>query len=277
MLQVGVVTDSTADAPDGIFEKLGVKVVSLTVRFGTEEFLDKTELTIQQFYQKLPTCTEVTHPATSQPSPEAFLAAFEELGTDQIICINIAENLSGTTQSAKRPQERLPTHDIRVVDSQTTSLGLGFLVEEAANMAAQGKTLDEIEREILEMVPKVRVFAMLDTLKYLEKGGRIGKASYWVGALLNFKPIIKVQRGEVIPVSRPRTRPKGIDELIRTFAAEGRMRRVGVIHAADQEEALNVADTLSRYYPSEIPVAELGPVLGTHAGPGAIGICGILK
>ena len=277
MSKVGIVTDSTADMPAGVIEEFGIKVVPLTVRFGTEEFLDKVELTIQQFYQKLETCTEITHPATSQPSPEAFLAAIQELDTDQIICINIAENLSGTTQSARRPQERLPSHDIRVIDSQTTSLGLGFLVEEAAQMATQGKTLDEIEQEILRMVPKVRVFALLDTLKYLERGGRIGKASYWLGALLNFKPIIKVEKGEVLPVSRPRTRSKGIDELVRVFAAEGKMKRVGVIHATAQEEALNIADTLSRYYPGEIPLAELGPVLGTHAGPGAIGICGILK
>lgn len=277
MSKVGVVTDSTADMPAGVIEKLGIKVVPLTVRFGTEEFLDKVELTIQQFYQKLETCTEITHPATSQPTPEAFLAAFQELDADQIICINIAENLSGTTQSAKRPKERLPSHDIRVIDSQTTSLGLGFLVEEAAKMAVQQKSLDEIEQEILRLVPKVRVFALLDTLKYLEKGGRIGKVSYWLGALLNFKPIIKVQKGEVVPVSRPRTRPKGMVELVEKFLAEGEMERVGVVHAAAQEEALKVADILSKHYPGEIPLAELGPVLGTHAGPGAIGICGILK
>ena len=277
MPKVGIVTDSTADMPAGVIEKFGIKVVPLTVRFGTEQFLDKIELTIQQFYQKLETCTEITHPATSQPSPEAFLAAIQELDTDQIICINIAENLSGTTQSARRPQERLPSHDIRVIDSQTTSLGLGFLVEEAAQMATQGKTLDEIEQEILRMVPKVRVFALLDTLKYLERGGRIGKASYWLGALLNFKPIIKVEKGEVLPVSRPRTRSKGMDELVRVFAAEGEMKRVGVIHAEAQKEALEVANMLSKHYRGEIPLAELGPVLGTHAGPGAIGICGILK
>jgi len=268
MPKVGIVTDST---------KFRIKVVPLTVRFGTEEFLDKVELTIQQFYQKLETCTEITHPAISQPTPDAFLATFQELDTDQIICINVSENLSGTTQSARRPQERLPSHKIQVIDSQTTSLGLGFLVEEAAKMAVQQKNLDEIKQEILRLVPKVRVFALLDTLKYLEKGGRIGKVSYWLGALLNFKPIIKVEKGEVIPVSRPRTRSKGIDELVRVFAAEGIMKRVGVVHATAQEEALNIADTLSRYYPGEIPVAELGPVLGTHAGPGAIGICGILK
>jgi len=277
MPKVGIVTDSTADMPAGVIEKFGIKVVPLTVRFGTEEFLDKVELTIQQFYQKLETCTEITHPATSQPTPDAFLAAIQELDTDQIISIHVAENLSGTTQSARRPKERLPSHDIRVIDSHTTSLGLGFLVEEAAQMATQGKTLDEIEREILRLVPKIRVFALLDTLKYLEKGGRIGKASYWLGALLNFKPIIKVEKGEVLPISRPRTRSKGMDELVRVFAVEGRMKRVGVVHATAQEEALNIADTLSRYYPGEIPLAELGPVLGTHAGPGAIGICGILK
>ena len=277
MSKVTVVTDSTADFPAGLIEQLGIKVVPLTVNFGKEEFIDKVNLTNKEFYAKLRTCSEETFPRTSQPAPDPFFKAYKESG-ENIISIHVPEKLSGTCNSAKRAKEALPNDfDVRIIDSQTLSLGLGFLAIEAAKMAKDGSDLDAIEQEVMRLIPKIRLYAMLDTLKYLEKGGRIGSAQRWLGALLDFKPIIKIQDGEVVPVSRPRSTKKAIPELLEKFLAEGKMVKVGVLYAEAEPEALEVSKMLKEHYPGDIPVAEIGSVLGTHAGPGAIGICGLLK
>lgn len=283
MSSIAIVTDSTADFPDdGEAEKLGIKIVPLTVRFGKlgkcEEYIDKVDLTNQEFYEKLRTCSEETFPKTSLPSPESFLKAYKELDTDKIISIHISEKLSGTANSARRSKEVLPKNfDIRVIDTQTTSFGLGLLVLRAARLSREGYGLNFIEQAVIQSIPKIRLYALFDTLVFLQKGGRIGKASYWLGSILKFKPIIKIEGGEVIPVSRPRSRTKGLAEMIDKFLAEGEMTEVGIVHAEAQKEAEKVREMFQEHYPGNIFIVELGTVLGTHTGPGAIGICGLLK
>ena len=279
MSQVAIITDSTADFPAGVVEEFGIKIVSLTVRFGPEEFLDKVGLTASEFYKKLKISPHF--PQTTQPSSEVFSKVYQEVAekTKEILSIHLTGRLSGTfsnaLSSAKRLMDNLPSFKIRVLDSKTSSLSLGFLVMEAAAMAKGGETLDTIETKINQLIPKLRLFAMLDTLEFLKRGGRIGKAKALLGALLNFKPIIKLQDGEVVPVTR--ARGKGIAILIEKFLAEGKMAKVGVAHAAAPEQALRLREMLQNYFAGDIPVAELGPVLGTHGGPGTIGICGVLK
>jgi len=275
MSEIAVVTDSTADFPPGEAERFGIKIVPLYVRFGNQEYIDKVNLSSEEFFTKLK--KSLVLPVTSQPTPDDFLKVYREVGTDKIISIHISGKLSGTINSAIRPQkEVLHDFDIRIIDSQTTSMALAFLVTEAAKLAKNRNGLDTIETEINRLIPQTRVYGMLDTLHYLEKGGRIGVVQYWLSSLLQFKPIIKVKDGEVLPVARPRTRNKGINELIDNFLAEGEMKRVGIIHAQEKTLALEVRERLSHYYP-DIPIAELGPVLGTHAGPGTVGICGLLR
>jgi len=275
MSEIAVVTDSTADFPPGEAERFGIKIVPLYVRFGDQEYIDKVNLSSKEFFTKLKKSPVL--PVTSQPTPDDFLKVYREVGTDKIISIHISGKLSGTINSAIRPKnEVLHNFDIRIIDSQTTSMALAFLVIEAAKLAKNRNGLDTIEAEINRLIPKTRVYGMLDTLHYLEKGGRIGIIQYWLGSLLQFKPIIKVKDGEVLPVARPRTRNKGINELIDNFLAEGEMEKVGIIHAQKEALALEVRKRLSRYY-SDIPIAEVVPVLGTHAGLGTVGICGLLK
>ncbi len=277
--KVAVVTDSTANFPEGMAEKLNIRIVPLTVRFGGDEYIDNVTLTSDEFYSKLK--TSPVFPITSQPSPETFLKVFKEIGGDfnEVISIHISSALSGTVNSAQRPQEQLPTYRIKVVDSLSLSFGLGWLAIRAAEMAEAGASLDAIVAEMETLKPKLRICAAFDTLKYLEKGGRIGKVQCWVGSLLQTKPIIKIDgEGKVAPVSRPRTKKNAIAEMFDNFFNEGEMARVAVIHTAALDEAVDVAKRLKGNYPNlEIPIGQLCPTLGTHSGPGLVGICGLLK
>jgi DegV family protein with EDD domain len=277
MPEVAVVTDSTADFPAGEAERFGIKIVPLYVRFGDQEYIDKVNLSSDEFFAKLKKSPVL--PVTSQPSPDDFLKIYREVGTDKIISIHISGKLSGAINSAMRPKnEVLHSFDIRVIDSQTSSLGLGFLVIEAAKMAKNRNSLDTIEAEINRLIPKTRLYGVLDTLHYLEKGGRIGTVQYWVGSLLQLKPIIRLKDGEVAPVERSRTKKKAIERLIEIVKSEGKMKRLGVIHTVAKEDAEKLAANLKEIYPElDIPVVQTGPIIGTHAGPGLIGICGLLK
>jgi DegV family protein with EDD domain len=277
MPEVAVVTDSTADFPAGEAERFGIKIVPLYVRFGDQEYIDKVNLSSEEFFAKLKKSPVL--PVTSQPSPDDFLKIYREVGTDKIISIHISGKLSGTINSAMRPKnEVLHSFDIRVIDSQAISLGLGFLVIEAAKMAKNRNDIETIEAEINRLIPKIRLYGVLDTLHYLEKGGRIGTVQYWVGSLLQLKPIIRLKDGEVTPVERTRTKKKAIERLIEIIKSEGKMKRLGVIHTAAKEDAEKLAVNLKEIYPElDIPVVQTGPIIGTHAGPGLIGVCGLLK
>ncbi|MCX6710369.1 MAG: DegV family protein [Candidatus Woesearchaeota archaeon] len=284
MLQqkVAVVTDSTADFPPGMAEKLGIKVVPLYVRFGEEEYLDRINLSSDEFFVKLKKSKVL--PMTSQPTPTDFLTAYKEIGkeTEKIISLHASSKLSGTFNSAMIAKKEFPdSFDIRVIDSQTLSLSLGFLAMEAAEMARAGESIDDIEEEINNFIPKTRLYGVLDTLHYLAKGGRIGAASSLLGSILQVKPIIKIQNGEVIPVEKLRTKKRAIArliEIVREVQQEGEIVRIGVLHAAAEGEAKELAAQLKEvYHNTEIPIVQTGTVIGTHSGPGLVGISYLLK
>jgi len=276
MSPVAIVTDSTVDLPVGFLDGQKVKVVPLYVMFGKEQYRDRVDLNSDEFFAKLQKSRDL--PKTSQPVPADFVKIYKKVGP-KIACICISAKLSGTFQSANKAKEEAPVNfDIRVLNSQTLSLGLGFLVMRAAELAEAGAKLDDIEMEIARTIPKIRLFGVLDTLHYLEKGGRIGKVSSWLGSLLSIKPIIQIKDGEVMPVERTRSRIKAIERLIEIVAGEGEMMKVGVIHAAAEAEAKELAVRLKSVYPDKnIPVVQTGTIIGTHSGPGLVGICGILK
>jgi len=276
MSRAVIVTDSTADFPAGALSGQRIRVVPLYVRFGKEEYRDRVNLSGDEFFARLK--KSETLPMTSQPTPDDFLKAYKKAGP-KIFSLHASAKLSGTLESANRAKREAPINfDVRVVDSQSLSLGLGFLVMTIAEMAEAGASLDALETEISRLIPKVRIYGVLDTLHYLEKGGRIGKVSSFLGSILQVKPIISIKNGEVMPVERNRSKTKSMERLVEIVAAEGDMVKVGVIHADAEAEAKELAKRLKSVYPGRnIPVVQTGTIIGTHSGPGLVGICGILK
>ncbi|MBI4321340.1 MAG: DegV family protein [Chloroflexi bacterium] len=274
---VRVVTDSTADVPRDFVEKLEISVVPLSVHFGADTYQDGIDLTPGQFFHRLESTSVL--PTTSQPSVGAFQEAYGRLGEagHDIISIHLSSTLSGTYNSALLATQSLPHLTIEVVDSRYVSMAVGWLVIAAAQAALEGNSLPQIVLLVRNMIPRVRLFALLDTLEFVRRGGRIGKASALLGSLLNIKPIILVRDGEVWPSEKVRTRPKALRRLVEMTQEAGTVERLAVVHSNCPDEANELAEILGRGMPRERKiVTEIGPVLGTHVGPGAIGTCFVL-
>ncbi|MDQ5851405.1 MAG: DegV family protein [Chloroflexota bacterium] len=274
-MSVAVVVDSTADIPLHLQEQLGITVVPLLVLFGSEQFRDGIDLSNDEFYARL--AEGKVHPTTSQPSAGDFAEAYQQLATDHegIVSIHLGGKLSGTVRSAQQAAEMVADVPIRVIDSGSVSMGLGFLGIEAAQMAQAGKGLDEIAAGIEAMIPRIVLWAVLDTLRYLERGGRIGRGRAFLGTLLNVKPLIAV-REEVHPVERVRTHNKAIARMVELASAEGPYKHLAVLHSAREELANELADRLGAIHPrDQIIVSHLTSVIGVHAGPGTLGVTGI--
>lgn len=276
-MTVAVVVDSTADIPQQLRHELNIHVVPLSILFGKESFLDGVDMTSDQFYARL--VESSVHPSTSQPSPGAFAEMYEKLAADHdgIISIHLGSKLSGTVRSAEQARELVPQIPIRVIDSGSVSMGFGFLGIEAAKLARDGKSLDEIGSRIERMAPNVRLWAVLDTLKYLERGGRIGRGRAFLGTLLNVKPLIQI-REEVLPAEQVRTHKKAIARLVELASAEAPFAYLAVLHSVNPGYAEELANQLTAIMPrDQIIVAQLTGVIGVHGGPGIVGVTGIKK
>ncbi|HEX6293302.1 MAG TPA: DegV family protein [Herpetosiphonaceae bacterium] len=278
-MTVAVVVDSTADIPQSTREELGISVVPLTILFGNESFLDGVDMTSDEFYKRL--VESNVHPSTSQPSPGLFAETYERLARDHdgIISIHLSGKLSGTLRSAEQAKELVPNIPIRVIDTGSVSLGSGFLGIEAAKMAREGKSLDEIAARVESKIPNIRLWAVLDTLKYLERGGRIGRTRAFLGTLLNVKPMIQV-RGEVLPAEQVRTHKKAIARMVELAKAEAPYENLAVLHSVAgplAEEFANQLAAAGIHPRDQIIVAQLTGVIGVHSGPGLIGVTGIKK
>jgi DegV family protein with EDD domain len=274
-MTVAVVVDSTSDIPQDVRKQLDIHVVPLVILFGSEQFRDGIDISNDEFYARLEGGS--IHPSTSQPAVGEFVETYERLAKDHegIISIHIGGKLSGTVRSAQQAAEMLPDVPIRVIDSGSVSMGLGFLGIEAARMARDGKTLDEIATTVEAMVPRIVLWAVLDTLKYLERGGRIGKGRALLGTLLNVKPMIYI-RGEVLPGERVRTHKKAIARMVELASEEAPYRQLAVVYSTGQEYADELADRLIGVHPrAQIIVTQLTGVVGVHGGPGVLGVTGI--
>ncbi len=274
-MTVAVVVDSTADIPQRTREEYGISVVPLMIMFGNESFRDGVDMTSDQFYQRL---TESSvHPSSSQPSPGAFAEVYEKLAQDHegIISIHISCKLSGSVRSAAQAKELVPNVPIHIVDSGSVSMGFGFLGIEAAKLARAGQSLEQIASRIESMVPKIRLWAVLDTLKYLERGGRIGRTRAFLGTLLNVKPMIQIKE-EVLPAEQVRTHKKAIARMVELASAEGPYEYLAVLHSSAEPLAGELANQLGSIHPSDqIVVAQLTGVIGVHGGPGVLGVAGV--
>jgi DegV family protein with EDD domain len=264
-----VVTDSTADLPAEWRERFGIDVVPLKVMFGQETFRDRVDITDEQFFSRLAASSVL--PKTSAPSPGEFADVYQRIAKDHDGCISIhiGASLSATAEAARVGATSVEGFRVEVVDSQTVSMPVAFLCHVAAGCA----TLDEAVAAVRERVPKTRVLALLDTLRYLEMGGRLSRAGAMIGTMLDLKPILVVKDGEIKPVDRVRTRSRAIPRMIEYFRTDEPVEYLGVMHAQSADDAERIAGDLRKELPDqEITVGQIGTVLGTHVGPKALGI-----
>jgi DegV family protein with EDD domain len=275
MPEVKIVTDSAQDFPPELLEKEGISVVPLTVFFGDEAFLDGYEIRGKAFYDKLRTSPH--HPHTSQPSPEAFRAKFDELTKDgsPVVAILLSQVLSGTYQSAVLARDMLPDRNIEIVNSKLASCAYGVLARLAAEMADKGAGPSEIVSKVTEMAERTVTVFSVDTLDYLAKNGRIGKAQHFLGGLLNLKPILSLDKdGYVTAIERVRGKGKVLSRVMEILAERipsKRLLAVSISHSDAPEEALKVKEAIqSQYKLGRLYESEIGAIIGTHVGPGTI-------
>jgi DegV family protein with EDD domain len=271
-----IVVDSTADFPEAPERFPSWRVVPLYVRFGDESFRDYVELGPDEFYARLRTVEQT--PSTSQPTPGDFLAAYEELAEfDRILSVHIAGKLSGTIESARAAARELGGDRVRVLDSQSASAAIAMLGLAIQRRLELGTSDAEVDALVERYRREARLLFTVDTLEYLARGGRIGRARAWAGELLNIKPILTIQEGEVVPVKRVRGNRKAFLEFEAAFTDGTRDTpnlRVGIAHADAPERAEALAEMVRRARPAaqlEV-VTALGPVVGAHAGPGTVGL-----
>ena len=276
---VRIVTDSTADIPQERARELGITIVPLTVFFGNEAYLDNVELDNAGFYSKLQASKAL--PRTSQPSPAAFQEAYIRLldeGADAILSVHLSSKLSGTYQSACTARDTLPENvkklPIDIVDSLSISIGMAFPIIQAAKEAREGVGLAEIKAHVLDLLARSRILAVLDTLEYVKRGGRIGGARALLGNMLSVKPIVSLKNGEVVPVEQPRTRSKAYARIAQLVQEMGTLEHLSIAESSS-ETGQELMQALKNVYSENIPVYKLGAVLGTHTGPGTAAISAV--
>lgn len=271
---IHLVTDSTSDITQKDAAVLGITVVPLTVRFGDEQFRDGVDMDSDSFYRKLQKDTH--HPTTSQPTPEQFADVYRSLlrnPDDSVVSMHISGKLSGTLQSANIAAQEVGPDRIHLVDTESVSAGLQLLVHAALNDIAARCEAREVADRTLRRRNRVSIYVLLDTLTYLQRGGRIRRSQAVVGAVLSVKPVLKVQEGEVVPEARVRSRRQGMDKIVELLAARLPVRLLAAFHCGSPELLPEVVERLEQVAPGvEILTGQVGPVVGAYTGPGGIGI-----
>jgi DegV family protein with EDD domain len=273
-MAVKVVTDSLSDITSDMAKELGITVVPLYVRFGKEIYRDRVEITTEEFYRRL--VHDAILPSTTQPTPNDFAEVYKNLAkeTDEILVMVVSSKLSGTHQSALQARDLIKGKcRIEVIDSLTVAMSMGLIVIAAAKKAQAGARLDEVADWMRKAMPRSHLFAFFDTLKYLAKGGRIGKAQGLLGSMLSVKPILTVRDGEMAPLTRVRSLNAGLDYLYKTVAGFSHIEGLAVEHATTPDDADKLVERLSSLLPKErIYRSTISPVVGTYAGPNALAL-----
>lgn len=275
MTGVHIVTDSSCDLSETETTTNSIGVVPLSIRFGDEEFIDREELSVEDFYAKMASTGLL--PETAAPSPGRFEQAFRgaaAVGATAVVCINLSGELSATVQSARNAATAVAGDiDVRVIDSRSLTGGLGTMVLEAAEAARNGADADAIVAMIESMIPRTEIYGALDTLENLKKGGRIGSAKALVGSMLSVKPLIHIGDGAVEEAGKQRTRKRALEWMRDQLFAAGNVEKLSILHgqAPDIDQFL---DMIAERYPrDQIRIGKIGAVIGTHGGPGVIGMC----
>lgn len=271
--RVAIVTDSTSDLPHDLAATRSISVVPLTLHFEGRSLLDGVDITPAEFYRRLPAAT--VHPSTSQPSPGRFAETYTRLLADhsEVLSIHISEKLSGTYASARQAADMTDRKRVRVIDSHVVSMSLGLVTLAASVLAAQGMDAASIQSRIEDMRDSVETYFSVATLEYLRRGGRIGRAGALMGSVLQVKPVLCIRDGQVTPLERVRTFERALNRIIELTRAVDRGDGVCIIvgHADAEADAERVARELDGVAETLL-IQPLGPVVGTHAGPGVVGV-----
>jgi DegV family protein with EDD domain len=271
---VKVVTDSAADIPPGMLQDLDISVVPIYVVFGDKTYRDRVDIGEEEFYDRL--CQDSVHPSTSIPSPKDFADVYNRLAdeADEIISIHLTSKESGTYNAAVLAKDIVgPRCRIEVIDSLSISMGSGMLAIAAARLAKAGERMEDIVDTVRRAVPLIRILIMVDTLKYVVRGGRIGRPQGVLGTALGVRPMLTMKEGDLKLTGLVRTRTKGMDRLFDFARNQPRLKEAAVSYTTDLKDAEGLADRLRHAFPSApIYVTRVGPSLGTHAGPGAMGV-----
>lgn len=274
MARVRVVTDSAAELPPEIIEELGISVVPMHIRFGDEELRDGTDISTDEYYRRVGRSRQM--PVTAPPSFRAYQDVYSRLSqtTDQIISIHVSGRLSRSFHVATAAAEAfLGRCQVGVLDSESISVGQGSLVRAAAEAAARGMPLEGIVRLIRGMIPHVYLVFFVEYLNYLEREGRIGKAQALLGSMLNIKPILIVEDGDIVPLEKVRTRPRAIDKLFEFVAEFSQIEEVAILQVGSEQESQELVERLKLVFPERsFPIMPYGPVLASHIGPGTMGV-----
>jgi DegV family protein with EDD domain len=278
-MTVRIVTDSSCDLPHAMADALGIRIVPLSVRFGDTEYIDRTTITSAEFWSKC--AASSTLPETAAPSPGSYEETYRSLaaeGATAIVVVALSSDLSATMQSAELAARAVaPGIDVRIVDSRSASMGLGLTVLACAELAKTGASADEVVARAQSVIPRTRVFAALDTLDNLKKGGRIGGAKAMLATVMSIKPLISITNGLVEEAGKQRTRSKALAHLVDIVRnQEVPIERLAVLNAQCSDIDAFIA-MVKEVYTGEIIVGDIGAVIGTHAGQGTIGIVFLLS
>jgi len=281
MSKIAIVTDSSPNIPEHIIKEHKIHVVPITLIWEEETYYDGVDITPEQFYDRLKTAKVM--PSTSQPSVADFEVLFRSLHNEgyEILAVLISEDLSGTISSATQAKKLLPDATIEIVNSKTLAMALGFHVLAAAKAANQGASLAECKQIAEDARERSGVIFVLDTLEFLHRGGRIGASKRFMGSLLNVKPILTIEDGLIIPLDSVRTQKKALEtivDLIVEKVSGHKTIRLATLHANNPDTAQFILDEASkRVSPQETVFSELSPTIGTHAGPGAVGLAYLVE
>lgn len=273
--RVAIVTDSTADLPPQLRSQLGISMVPLNVHFGSSTYRDQIDITTEQFMDLLDSTSEL--PTTSQPSAGLFKETFLRLADehDEIVCVLLSSRLSGTVQSAQVAADMVKdTIKVVVVDSLNATLGCGYQALRAHALASEGLDAVAISERLQGQTERYHVIFFVETLEHLRRGGRIGKAASLVGSVLRLKPLLRVDEGQVVPFERTRTRKKAIDALVEFAENLPNIVQISALHNTTPDDANDLYARVSHLAPpdNQVETTAFGPVLGTHVGPGTLGL-----
>jgi len=276
MARVRVITDSVCDLPERLAEEYRITVVPVLVHFGLEQYRDRIEMSIKEFMRRLPLAA--IPPKTSQPPPWDFYQAYQDATADgsSVVSIHVSSKLSGTYQSAMIARSMLEDRDIEVVDSGLGSMAQGWVVLKAAREALAGKGKQEVLEAVARVAARVKTLIVVDTLEYLARNGRIGKAQAWVGSMLKIKPILTLEEGMIAPLEKVLGGARVLGrlvELVQSSLEKGKRAMLSIIHADAPEQAARLKQELEKLFDfDEIIIAPTGPAIAANVGPGAYGV-----
>ena len=276
MGKTAIVVDSTAYIPEKLIKDLNIHVIPLNLHMEKEDYKDGVDIQPDEFYTRLQSTSEI--PTTSQPSAGEFAEFLKKIQkkADGIVIILISDHLSGTLDSARSAVNMLDDIQVEIIDSQSTSMGLGWIALAAARAAEQGKSVEEVAQLSRDLVSKSRIIFVVDTLEYLHRGGRIGGAKRLMGSMLSMKPLLHLVDGRIEPLESVRTKKKAIAQMLDVIAKEikdKKIVRMATVNALAMEEAAKIGEELQkRFNPVELLHVDMSPVIGTHVGPGTVGV-----